>query len=126
MPTPNNPQSLQGQGPFVTLSNATTGATGVDFGEPVSTVEFEILASAGVSAGAITLEISEDNVNWFAPATASIVSLSAVTAANPYTLVASTNALFGIGPTGIAVRYARARISTTVVGGTVSTIISGY
>jgi hypothetical protein len=126
MPVPGNPQALQGQGPLVCLSLATTGNGQVDFGEPVSTIMFEIVVSAGVSAGAITIEISEDGVNWFAPPTSTVTSYSAVVAANPYTLVASTNALFDVGNANIAVRYARARISTTVVGGTVSAIASGY
>jgi hypothetical protein len=126
MPTPGNPQALQGQGPIQVLNAATTGNGQVDFGEPVSTVMFEIVASAGISAGAVTIEISEDNVNWFAPPTTTLTSYSAVTAANPYTLVASTNALFDVGNANIAVRYARCRISTTVVGGTISAYASGY
>ena len=50
-----------------TLSAASsTGAgTVADFGSGKQQITIAITASAGVSAGAVALEVSQDNTNWF-------------------------------------------------------------
>lgn len=65
-------------------------------------------ASAGVSAGAVQLQVSHDNVNWFPAGTA--VTLTASTVQNQVL-------------TGPA-QYVRAQITTTVVGGTVGCTVA--
>lgn len=109
---------------YATLVARTINAgSAVDFNTAVNTICFEIIPNGTITAGAVTLEISPDGTNWSAPPTAAVVSLSGATAANPYTLVTGTNALFTVANCGS--RFARVRISTTVTGGTVSAYISG-
>lgn len=90
------------------LSAVTTG-TGNGVALPggllVREVTMVVRGSAGISAGAVQLEATIDGTNWFAVG-------AAVTA------VASTN----VGQTAtVTARAVRTRVSTTVVGGTVST-----
>lgn len=77
----------------------------VDFGSAKANISFTFTATAGVSAGAVALEVSHDNSNWFRTG-------------SPVTLTASTTANIAIGSN--AFRYARGAITTTVTGGTVS------
>jgi len=68
-------------------------------------------STAGISAGAFNLQVSQDNVNWF--------SVGA-----PQTVVA--NSVQVLTYTGGAFQYLRAAITTTVVGGTIGiTVTSG-
>lgn len=87
------------------LVGATTGTgTSVDFGTSRSNVSLAIITSAGVSAGAVALELSMDNTNFFrrTPVT---------------TNTAST--VFQDSAVG-AWRYARAVVTTNITGGTVT------
>lgn len=78
----------------------------VDFGSAKANISMVHTTTAGVSAGAVALEVSHDGLsNWFR--TAAPVTLTASTVGN---IAISANAF----------RYARAAITTTVVGGTVS------
>lgn len=88
-----------------TLSAASsTGAgTVADFGSGKQQITIAITASAGVSAGAVALEVSQDNTNWFR-GTPVTQSAPGVTQANQ----------------GGAWRYARGNITTAITGGTVS------
>ena len=78
-------------------------------------IAFQITTSAGISAGVLTFEASNDSTNWFAvpvidaaaPSTAAVTTL---------TLVASTSRYF---MANILFKYFRARVSTAVAGGTV-------
>lgn len=86
-------------------AQGTTGAgTTADLGSARANVTLVITTSAGVSAGAVALELSQDNVNWF--------RRTAVT-----TNTAST--VFQDSAVG-AWRYARANVTTGITGGTVS------
>lgn len=91
----------------VTLNALTAVGPGVvvDFGSAKANVSFVFTATAGVSAGAVALEVSHDNSNWFRTGT-------------PVTLTASTTGNIAISSN--AFRYARGAITTTVTGGTVS------
>lgn len=80
----------------------------VDFGSGKINITMAHAATGGVSAGAVALEVSQDNINWFRSATD--------------TLTAST--VGEITLTG-AWRYARGAITTTVTGGTVSATLMG-
>ena len=87
----------------LTAQSATGAGTTVDFGSGKQQITLAITASAGVSAGAVALEVSQDNVNFFrgTPATQSAPG------------VTQTNQ-------GGAWRYARGNVTTTITGGTVS------
>lgn len=93
-------------GTTLTARSATgTDAGGaVDFGSGRANITLVITTSAGVSAGAVALELSHDNTNWF--------RRTAVT-----TNTAST--VFQDSAVG-AWRYARANVTTAITGGTVS------
>lgn len=88
----------------LTAQSATGAGSSQDFGSARSNVTLVITTSAGVSAGAVALELSQDNTNWF--------RRTAVT-----TNAAST--VFQDSAVG-AWRYARANVTTTITGGTVS------
>ena len=115
---------VQGQGPVVTLAGGVGAANGtaVDFGQSVSRVGFSIVGSSGVSAGAVTMQISVDGTNWVTPPTAAFTNNSAATLANPYTVTASSVAFFTLN-TAVA-RYARVNVTTPIVGGAVSASIT--
>lgn len=71
-----------------------------------------VTTSAGVSAGVVALEGSQDNVNWvFAP-------LSTVTAN------AANRTFLGTAATLTPFRYLRANITTVITGGTVIAYIA--
>jgi hypothetical protein len=93
--------------PSISLNALTAVGPGVvaDFGSAKANVSMVFTATAGVAAGAVALEVSHDNSSWFRTGT-------------PVTLVASTTNNIAIS--GNAFRYARAAITTTVTGGTVS------
>ncbi len=75
----------------------------VDFGSGKARISGVTTASGGVSAGATTLMVSQDSVNYV-PGTAQVFTANGVKA----------DTITG------AYRYARVDITTTVVGGTVS------
>jgi hypothetical protein len=93
--------------PSISLNALTAVGPGVvaDFGSAKTSISMVHTTTAGISAGAVALEVSHDNSSWFRTAT-------------PVTLTASTTGNIAIGSN--AFRYARAAITTTVVGGTVS------
>lgn len=87
----------------LSAQSATGAGTVVDFGSGHANITIAITASAGVSAGAVALEVSQDNTNWFR-GTPVTQSAPGVTQANQ----------------GGAWRYARGNVTTTITGGTVS------
>jgi hypothetical protein len=97
----------------VTTINALTAAgpgVVVDFGSAKANVSAVFFTTAGISAGAVALEVSHDSSNWFRTAT-------------PVTLTASS--VINIAISNNAFRYARGAITTTVTGGTVSATLMG-
>jgi hypothetical protein len=94
----------------VTINALTAVGPGVvvDFGAAKANISAVFTTTAGISAGAVALEVSQDNSNWFRTG-------------SPATLTAS--AVSNIAISGNAFRYARGAITTTVVGGTVSATI---
>jgi hypothetical protein len=67
-----------------------------------------VTTSAGVSAGAVQLQVSQDNANWFPGVTISVTN---------------ANTVYSADVTG-AFRYSRASISTVITGGTISATIA--
>jgi hypothetical protein len=89
----------------LTAQTAVAAGTVADFGSAKANISCVFTTTAGISAGAVALEVSHDNVNFFRTGT-------------PATLTAS--AVSNIAISGNAFRYARGAITTTVTGGTVS------
>lgn len=109
--------SQSAAGNNVLLASAGTG--GIDCmpasGIPFRSFAVQINGSAGISAGAITFEQSNDNTNWNV-ASYFVDNSYGSASVTPTTIAASTNYFFS---GRIGCRYLRCRISTGVTGGTV-------
>ena len=79
----------------------------------------QIIASAGISAGAVIFEISNDGVNFVACIVEEVGQLAANPVAGAITIAANTRRIFKFHTPAL---YARCRISTAFVGGTVQAI----
>lgn len=90
----------------LSAQSATGAGTVADFGSAKQVVTLAVTASAGVSAGVVALEVSQDNTNWFRT-NGSALSAPGVTS----TTVSG------------AWRYARGNVTTTITGGTVSATV---
>jgi hypothetical protein len=96
--------------PVLSLSAATTGAgTAGDFVTVRPTATLVVIGSSGITAGAVTLQGSMDNTNWWA-------------IGSPVTVTASTTTA-SVQSSAYA-RFFRAEASTTVVGGTVTAYVA--
>lgn len=87
----------------LTNASATGAGAAADFGSGKQHITLCIVAGAGVSAGAVALEVSQNSINWFQ---ATPVSLTAP----------GVSQVTQVG----AWRHARANITTAITGGTVS------
>ena len=87
----------------LTAQSATGAGTAADFGSAKQAVTISVTASAGVSAGVVALEVSQDNTNWFR------TNGAALTAPGVTSTTVSG-----------AWRYGRGNVTTTITGGTVS------
>lgn len=87
----------------LTAQSATGAGTVADFGSGKQAVTLAVTAGAGVSAGVVALEVSQDNINWFR------TNGSALTAPGVTSTTVSG-----------AWRYGRGNVTTTITGGTVS------
>lgn len=86
-----------------------TGAGSVaDFGSAKQQVTMAITAGAGVTAGAVALEVSHDATNWF--------RVSPVSQTAPGVTQATVQGAW---------RYGRANVTTTITGGTISATLMG-
>lgn len=85
-------------------ASATGAGTVADFGAAKTVVTMVVTAGVGVSAGVVALEVSQDNVNWYRHVTS-----------------VTTNApgVYQAGTLDLAMRYARANITTAITGGTI-------
>ena|ERR1700757_3470773 len=103
---------VNGALPITSLSavSATGGGTALDNTVARSNHNLVITTSAGVSAGAVKLEGSLDNSNWF-----QLVA--------PITTAAATTTYQG-AVANIPARYVRANVSTTITGGTVTVLVA--
>jgi hypothetical protein len=103
---------------------STAGTTSIDTMVPglshYRALQVQIVASAGISGGAVTFEYSNDNVTFFplqmyeASTAATLAASTAINAAT--TIAASANRTF-LGK--VMGRYIRCRISTVFAGGTI-------
>lgn len=99
--------------PYQALSGASAAnAQGVlDNGIARAYHTLTVTSGTGVSAGVVAIELSQDNVNWYAPASNSVT-----------TSAASTVYSVTVGP--LPFEFVRARISTGITGGTVSAYLA--
>lgn len=89
----------------------------------VSAALVQLTQGSGISAGAVTFQISYDGTNWIsAPAAQVLNPSSGAQISIPYTLVASTNQTFLVLLNGAA--NLRLEVSTTTAGGTVTPVIT--
>lgn len=110
--------------PGTSLTAATTG-TGVviDFGSASLAATFQVVVTGTVTAGAVQFMGSVDGVTFTPLGTPT--TAGGGTAANPLTL--TTNGTFLMSFNGIAVRYFRCDVSTTITGGaTVTAKIAAF
>lgn len=99
-------QITRSQGQLSLPAGSTTGAgTGLDNGGSCANHTLVTISSAGISAGAVQLQGSVDNVNW-------------ANIGTPLTLTAST--VQATNATGSPFQFVRANVSTGVTGGTVA------
>lgn len=106
--------SIEGQNASTSLPSGSAGtATGnvVDFGAIYNTIVVAITATATLTAGTILVEGSLDGVNWY---TITSITATSITAAGTTTYIASPL---------VPARFARARISVAVTGGTIAAVI---
>jgi len=101
-----NPTSTR----VLTAQSALNAAGTVDYSGVSRTHTLTVVAGAGVSAGVVSLELSQDGVNWVAETGNTITT--AAPGAQSVTLVDKVYA------------QARARISTVITGGTVDAWIA--
>lgn len=106
------------------LNAATTTVTGsvVDHGSAAMSVCFQVNASAGTTAGAVTFFGSVDNTT-FVPLTAAAIigSTGAPSITNGVmSFTAASTALVTLGANNTAIRFVRADVTTNMAGGTVT------
>ena len=71
-----------------------------------------VITSAGVASGVVTLELSNDGVNW------------AVTTITTPALGASLAYMVGTGATPMPAQFVRANITTVIGGGTITAYVA--
>jgi hypothetical protein len=103
---------LSASSPVTSLFGASAVAPGtvLDNGAPKQAHSLQVITSAGVSAGVVALQVSNDNLNWF------------TTTASITTSAASTVSVATLADTPF--QYVRANISTIITGGTVTAIVA--
>lgn len=111
------------------LNAATTTVTGTvtDQGSAHQTPTFQVVTSAGTTAGAVTFFGSVDNVT-FVPLTSAAIqgSTGAPTITNGVmSFTAQSTALVSLGANHAAMRFLRADVTTNMVGGTVTVKSTG-
>lgn len=94
----------------LTAASAVSNGTTVDFGAAKQCITLVVTASAGVSAGVVALQVSQDNTNFYSHTT---------------TVTTSAPGVSQVTIPSVAFRYARGAITTTITGGTVSATIQG-
>lgn len=88
--------------PVTSLNSVTTGTgTTVDFSVARRTITMHVVVNNVVATGAVALDLSMNGSNWW-------------TAGETSTLVTSTNV--AVNASGVAARYARARVTSTITG----------
>lgn len=116
--------------PITSLNAATTTVTGTvaDFQSARNGGTFQVVASTGTTAGAVTVLGSVDGTS-FATLTTAVLSgaTSGVTlASGVLTFTAPSTALVSLGANSPAIRYLRADVTTNMTGGTVTAKILGF
>lgn len=99
-----------GVAPQTVLSAVSTGTGSFDFDVAHTTHSMVVTSGAGVSAGVVNLELSHDGTNWYAPGSNTVSTTAA-------------NTVYGVTVTFPA-RFVRARVSTSITGGTVTASVA--
>ena len=95
----------------LTAQSATTAVpAALDNGAAKANHSLFVVSGTGVSAGVVTLQGSNDGVNWFS--TATTVTTNAASTA------------FAAGLANFPFQYVRAAITTTITGGTVTATVA--
>lgn len=89
----------------ITAGSGTANGTTIDYTCSRANTTLVVVASAGVSAGVVALEVSQDNTNFYRHTT---------------TVTTTAPGVSQISITGVAFRYARGVIVTAITGGTVT------
>lgn len=115
-------------GTHFTAQAATNTGTVVDMGASCQSVTWQVVASAGTTAGAVTFLGSLDNTT-FSPLTTAV--LLGGTSGNSMTggilsFTAAGNALVNLGSNLSAIRYFRADVTTTFTGGTATAKVQAF
>ena len=97
-------------GATITAGSGTANGTTIDYGASKENITLVVVASAGVSAGVVALEVSQDSTNWYRHTTTVTTSAPGVS----QTTISS-----------VAFRYARGVIATAITGGTVTCTTMG-
>lgn len=90
----------------LTAQSATGAGAVANFGASKQSITLAVTASAGVSAGVVALEVSQDSTSWF-------ITNGSALAAPGVTATTVTGAW----------RYARGNVTTTITGGTVTATV---
>lgn len=89
---------------------AVANGLALDNGASKANHSLVVVTGAGVSAGVVTLQGSNDGSNWFS--TASTVTTNAA------------NATFAVGLAAFPFQWVRAAITTIITGGTITAIVA--
>lgn len=92
-------------GTTLSAASGISSGTVVDYGAAKNNFTLVVVASAGVSAGVVALEVSQDNTNFYRHTTSVTTSAPGVSQ---------------VTMSGFAFRYARGAITTAITGGTVT------
>lgn len=95
----------------ITASGAAAAGSSLDGGVAHNYHSLFVVTGGGVTAGTVVVELSNDNQNWFAPASNSVSTIAAATA---YSVT--------VGP--FPFQFARARVSVAITGGTVDAYVA--
>lgn len=90
--------------------SAVTAVGSFDFGAAHNYHSLFVVAGTGCTGGVVAIELSNDNTNWFAPAT--------------NTVTTSAPGVFSVTVGPLPFEFVRARISTLISGGTVTAYIA--
>lgn len=116
--------------PVLSLSAATTTAAVpvvADIGEFCRSVTFQVVASAGTTAGAVTFQGSIDGATYVPLTAAAVIGQTGgPTLTNGVlSFTAASTALVSLGSNTSAIRYFQAIVSTNITGGNVTVKIMG-
>lgn len=106
------------------VSAANTAGSTVDFGMAQTYITAQFYASATLTGGTVSLQVSMDGTHWTQAASAGLAATGIDTGALAVGTEANTIASSTITIASGAWRYARGAVLTAITGGTVTCVIS--